>query len=303
MRRLLTSLLAGGLFLVLLAAGSLLLLSPEGKSRALIRGVGLVQRVLRPLEFKKAYQPLFKRILLFAQQGLGSGRDDMESSGEAGALLAYRERILRGPSDVVVLFDVGAFEGEYTDALLSTFSNDPKVEIHAFEPAAPAFRVLSQKFAGNDRVHPIKAALGDQATTLSLHIDASPKMNSLVERPHFAGSLPTEEVPVLTLDEYCAKNKVARIDLLKLDVEGYEMNVLKGATRMLGTRSIAIIQFEYGVFAITNKVLFHDLFAVLGKDYDIFRIVGDGLEPILPGNGVWEQNAIGGNYAGFLKPQ
>ena len=278
------------------------LVAPKTKNRILIRSADAVERLLRPIEFKAAYQPFFKRVLLLAQRGLGSGRDDMGSSGEAVALLAYRDRVLATRPDRIVLFDIGAFEGEYTDVLLSAFAADAPVEIHAFEPAPQAFGALSARLGSTPHLHLVNAALGEAAATLALHVDPSPKMNSLVERPHLKGTLATIDVPVITLDEYCAQNAISHVDILKLDVEGYEMNVLKGAKTFLARRAIRIIQFEYGGFALANKVMFHDLFALLGGDFDIFRIVGDGFEPIPPGSGVWEQNGIGGNYAAFLKP-
>lgn len=277
-------------------------LGPESKSRVLVRCVDAVERATRSLEFKRAYQPFYRRILLFAHQGMGSGRDGLDSSGEALAVRFYREQVLRTKPDRIVLFDVGAFEGEYTEVLLRTFEDLPGVEVHAFEPAAPAFHELTAKFAGHSRVRLVKAALGDRAATVSLHLDPSPKMNSLVQRPYFETALATEEVAVMTLDEYCARNSIASISVLKIDVEGYEMNVLKGATRMIGTRGIGIIQFEYGAFSLANRVVFQDLFALLSRDYDVFRIVGDGLEPILPGRAVWDQMLIGGNYVAVLRP-
>ena len=48
-----------------------------------------------------------------------------------------------------------------------------------------------------------------------------------------------------TLDGFCAKNKINLIDFMKIDVEGFELNVLKGAELMLSGGKIKLIQFEF----------------------------------------------------------
>jgi len=55
-----------------------------------------------------------------------------------------------------------------------------------------------------------------------------------------------EEVPTITVDDYCQEHRIDRIDLLKIDVEGAEYQVLCGARRMLAERRIACCLFEFG---------------------------------------------------------
>ncbi|MBK8024283.1 MAG: FkbM family methyltransferase [Chloroflexi bacterium] len=54
------------------------------------------------------------------------------------------------------------------------------------------------------------------------------------------------QVKVDTLDDYCARNAVESIDYLKIDVEGYEMEVMLGAESLLSSGQIGLIHFEYG---------------------------------------------------------
>ena len=105
---------------------------------------------------------------------------------------------------------------------------------------------------------------------------------------------------------YCHENSIDHIDLLKLDIEGYEFNALQGTRDLLSRRAVSIVQFEFGAFSAANRVLLSDIAGLL-HDYDIFRIVGDGLVPVsmapekvAPRS--YLEPVTGGNYAAFLKP-
>ena len=87
-------------------------------------------------------------------------------------------------------------------------------------------------------------------------------------------------VPVRTLDDVCEERAIAQIDLLKLDTEGHELSVLAGASRLLETHGITALQFEFGGASIDSRVFLRDIIAALGRDYEVFRIVRDGLEPV-----------------------
>jgi hypothetical protein len=67
---------------------------------------------------------------------------------------------------------------------------------------------------------------------------------------------------------------------LKIDVEGHELNVLKGAAELLSSRRINFIQFEFGEADIDSRTYLRDFFDLLSDNYDFFRIVPHGLRPI-----------------------
>ncbi|HWZ03610.1 MAG TPA: FkbM family methyltransferase, partial [Mucilaginibacter sp.] len=67
---------------------------------------------------------------------------------------------------------------------------------------------------------------------------------------------------------------------LKLDIEGNELNALKGAEKMLKSKSVKSIQFEFGTCNIDSRTYFRDFWFLLNQDYNIFRVVKDGLYPI-----------------------
>jgi hypothetical protein len=76
-----------------------------------------------------------------------------------------------------------------------------------------------------------------------------------------------------TVDRYCTENEVAGIDLLKLDVEGHELDVLDGAAGMLSERRIRLIAFEFGGTNIDSRIFFREIYNRLREaDMPVGRI-------------------------------
>ena len=95
---------------------------------------------------------------------------------------------------------------------------------------------------------------------------------------HFGISMKhIEEIQLRTLDNFCGEMGIHHIDLLKLDVEGYELKVLMGAQHLINSNSIDFIQFEFGGCNIDSRTYFQDFFYLLNPHYKIYRILKDGL--------------------------
>jgi hypothetical protein len=80
-----------------------------------------------------------------------------------------------------------------------------------------------------------------------------------------------------TIDNYCLNNDIEKIYFLKLDVEGHELKVLQGASKMIFDKKIDFIQFEFGGCNIDSKTYFRDFYYLLKDDFNIYRIVENGL--------------------------
>jgi FkbM family methyltransferase len=122
----------------------------------------------------------------------------------------------------MVVVDAGANVGIFTCALAQIVGESGFV--HAFEPDPSSFSVLSANVAGNGlkgRVELNQMALGDGVGVVMLH---SAGASSFVD----AGSVP---VQVTTLDAYA--EHLSRLDVVKIDVEGYEPVLLQGAEETL----------------------------------------------------------------------
>jgi FkbM family methyltransferase len=141
------------------------------------------------------------------------------------------------------VIDVGANIGIWTIGAAKRAGSQGKV--HAFEPLESNFaRLLSNiKLNRVSTVVPRNLALSDRAGRLQFF--PSPNKNSGVGLLAPKGwNVPTCDVDAITLDDYCEQHQIGSVDFLKIDVEGAESLVLKGATRLLSSPSPPSIVFE-----------------------------------------------------------
>jgi FkbM family methyltransferase len=136
------------------------------------------------------------------------------------------------------VIDVGANIGEFTGAVLD---RRPKARVLAIEPQAEALRRLRDRYPG---VSTVCAAAGVKSEQRMLHSDAPDSyLATFHPRPHMPmiRTVPVGEVSVLPLSDLVAGE--ARIDLLKIDVEGHELEVVQGAVPIL--HRVDVILFEH----------------------------------------------------------
>lgn len=136
-----------------------------------------------------------------------------------------------------VVFDVGAHAGQYTK-LFAKLANDGTV--YAFEPGAYALSILT-KAVGVLRlrnVEIVRLALSDAEGEISLHMPVKPKgtlgfglAHVGVNREHLKTK--SVSVPMTTVDSFVAARKLSRLDFIKADIEGWELHMLRGATKTL----------------------------------------------------------------------
>jgi len=146
-----------------------------------------------------------------------------------------------------VAVDVGANVGVHTLTLAERVG--PRGAVHAFEPSA-AYERLAANVELNgfaERVRLNRAAVGAAPGTLRLQ-ECAPGYEAFTSagRPlaHAKVTGATFEVPLVTLDEYFEACGVTAADFLKVDVEGYEAEVLRGARRLLERRAARRIMLE-----------------------------------------------------------
>ena len=140
--------------------------------------------------------------------------------------------------------------------------------------------LLANHFPSHISCHHL--ALAAQDGVAQLHVFGEGEgINSLFSREGIEKkSKATEVVETQTLDHFCSQHDISYIDFLKLDVEGAELEVLKGGVQMLSQKAIKKIQFEYGGCNIDSRTLLKDLFSFLTPfGYRIYKIMSRKLQP------------------------
>jgi FkbM family methyltransferase len=155
------------------------------------------------------------------------------------------------------VLDIGANIGAHTLRLAGLVGDGGKV--HAFEPTDFAFRKLTANLALNPdllrQVETVHAFLGTRAAGEAPHAipSAWPLTGSADVHPkHFGESMLTAGARTIRLDDYLAERGNPRIDFIKLDVDGFECEVLGGAQQMLA-RDRPVFVMEIAPYVLVER--------------------------------------------------
>ncbi|NBD18239.1 MAG: FkbM family methyltransferase [Cyanobacteria bacterium] len=141
-----------------------------------------------------------------------------------------------------VFIDIGANIGNWTNLLLESVYNR---DIHGLliEPSEKSFKQLKQKFFNTDGLELLQAAASDVRGECTFYERPNAAENSsLVFKKNAIPKL----VKTITLDDEISTRNYNYIDFLKIETEGWDLNVLRGAASLLDQKKIGVIQFEYG---------------------------------------------------------
>jgi FkbM family methyltransferase len=147
-----------------------------------------------------------------------------------------------------IIFDVGSNVGQSTEWFNASF---PNAAIWSFEPASEFYSELSNRFSNISSIKCKRLAVGATEGEVELAITTWPTMNHVATQ---SAKLPSpiavkglEKVAMTTLDQYCGRNNIPRIDFLKIDTEGFDLEVLRGSTSLISQGLISFIQCECSV--------------------------------------------------------
>jgi FkbM family methyltransferase len=172
------------------------------------------------------------------------------ATGQTHGRMAIRDRFAdikhHIPDENPVIVDGGAFVGFTIEKFLGIFD---KPKIHAFEPIPDLAQSLNQKYSTRG-VHIYQAALGSKNERIPFNIVNAAQSSSVLQPGHWVRKYHGEkmdiretiEVESVRLDTIMKRKK---IDILKLDLQGFELEALKGAGRKLYYIRLITVEVEF----------------------------------------------------------
>lgn len=189
-------------------------------------------------------------------------------------------------SGVQCIFDVGANQGQFATQIRRYF---PHTDIYSFEPIDACFNSLQQRFQSDPNFKVFQYAVGDENTETTFHVNESSPSSSLLKMQpahyqNFPGTQKTVEqkVSVRTLDSLFPDWPADKKILLKIDVQGFEYQVLKGASELL--RHVEVILAEVMFEALYESQSTFDQLKDLLREHG-FRFHGQYDQELSPING------------------
>jgi len=178
---------------------------------------------------------------IFASFGYSISPQPQGIGGNAFADMASLVR-----TDHPVIFDVGANAGQSIENFRLWFKD---AEIHSFEPSPATFQLLQRNVASDARIRPWNYALGAHQEDAEFLENTLPECSSFLPLGESGwGSVARKiKVPVRTVDDFCTEHGIGRINILKTDTQGYELEVFKGADRMFRQGAVDLVFCEMAI--------------------------------------------------------
>jgi FkbM family methyltransferase len=168
-----------------------------------------------------------------------------------------------------VIADLGAHKGYWS---ASTAKIYPKAQYYLFEPQAEMVPYINE-FLQHHTARHIQAGIGASNSTLRLQIFDDYAGSSFLNN-HQADSHNVRSVPVYSIDNLVTEGNIQVPDLCKIDIQGFELEALKGAQTILGKTEVFIIEVSTFEFS-PGQPLAHQIIEYLAKyNYVLYDIAG-----------------------------
>ena len=255
----------------------------------------LIKKIISPKNSEKIIIFLAKlagislRKLYYEEQGILKYQSS-DLSGETYLIESILPKYL---NENAIIFDVGANVGTYTAKLRKQF---PTSIIYAFEPSAYSFSILQEKTKNDQNIKCYQKGLSYLSSTKELydygnmsgnssHATLYPEIFETFKQHRFSHEVYTkkETIEMTSIDDFCLSLNIDLIDFIKIDTEGHEFEVLRGAKNMIKNEKIKMIQFEFNEMNVISRVFLKDFYDLLSSYY-FFRLNSNSLIPIFKYN-------------------
>ncbi len=226
---------------------------------------------------KKRFRKFYEVMKNISFSGLNYRNTDINTNGEIFFLHQLKDHYVN--TSTCIFFDVGANTGQYSRKLFEVISDG--TGIYAFEPFSGAYRELELLKNEIQNFHPFKLGLSEKTGKMTFFSSNEfNEIGGLYNRDFPMYNFSTdvsEEATFDTIENFCANQQIPRIHFLKIDVEGHDFFVLKGARAMIDNNQIDFIQFEFGSANYLSKTYLYDFFQLLSPNYRVYKLLRNGL--------------------------
>jgi FkbM family methyltransferase len=190
---------------------------------------------------------------------------NVSQGAHLGELLNLRRQWIRS-AGIQTVIDVGAHAGEFSSAVRATL---PDAQVYAFEPIPDCYSRMVKRLGSTRQFKAFPVAIGDTTGPVSFHRSSFTKSSSVLPMaplhqdafPWSAGAV-TMSVSMKRLDEFLGEIELRSKVLLKLDVQGYELRALKGATTVLARVDYIVTEVSFRPL-YEGQALFPEVFSFL----------------------------------------
>lgn len=174
-----------------------------------------------------------------------------------------------------IVFDVGANIGEWSRHYRELTGSGL---LFMFEPQPACQDAIISKNIINSQL--VRSAVGNQTGAMKLYTSSPTDGSASLHERHdsFFDELTYEaiDVEVLSLDDFIKQQNLDFIDFIKFDIEGHELDALKGLMKALTAGKIGALSFEFGSGNLNSGTCFRDFWKLLHKQYHISVITPSG---------------------------
>jgi FkbM family methyltransferase len=198
----------------------------------------------------------------------GAGTGDRELNGEA-MMMRHLGHSLH------YFVDVGANVGAWTASAL--LAPDVRGGL-LFEPSEEAVEVLTRRFANRSSISIVRAAAGEARQEITFYEEPGAGETSSVVFGASDARGRAKSVQMTTIDSEVERLGWPSVDYLKIDAEGYDFYVLRGASKLLAAKRVTMGQFEYGdAWRLSGSTLTFAIRWLADLGYECFLLKGSGL--------------------------